>query len=105
MFDPISSKVTEAGVIYLLYSALIVIAFLTVLNGYLNGSKKHHIDAVLSVLLIACLVGAFVLSGWKSGLFAIALSFIAAVTTRPVAFRIAHRLRAWSGPSSHRIGF
>ena len=65
--------------IYAIYIALATVAFLTVLNGYLRGAKKGHIDALLSILLLALVIAAFVLYGWKLGLLSVAIAFISAV--------------------------
>jgi len=50
--------------------AISIVAFLMVLNGFLRGSKKTEIEAVLSLLLVGLIVTAFIVSGWKFGLLA-----------------------------------
>jgi len=82
--------------IYIVYIALVVIAFLVVLNGFLRGAKKAQIDAVLSLLLIGIVIAAFAIAGWKHGLLAIVIAFLAAVITRPIAARLASKLFAMS---------
>ncbi len=82
--------------IYAVYVALVLIGFLAVLNGFLRGAKKSQIDAVLSILLIGFIAAAFYIAGWKSGLIAIALAFISAIVTRPLAARLASSLSAAS---------
>lgn len=82
--------------IYVVYIALALVTFLVVLNGFLRGMKKAQIDAVLSLLLIGCIIIAFFVAGWKFGLLAIAVAFISAIVTRPIAAQLASRLFAVS---------
>jgi hypothetical protein len=87
--------------IYLLYLLLALGAILVVLNGFLTGSKKAQIDALLSVLLVSLLIVAFVAYGWKVGLIAISVTFFFALASRPLAARTAAKLFAVpSGVSS-----
>jgi len=85
--------------IYAIYVALVVIAFLVVLNGFLRGAKKAKIDAALSLLSIGLIIISFFVAGWKLGLLAIAIAFISAIITRPIAARLASRLFAVSSDS------
>jgi ABC-type multidrug transport system fused ATPase/permease subunit len=78
--------------IYAIYVALVLAAFLVVLNGFLRGAKKAQIDAVLSLLLLGLVITAFFVAGWKLGLLAIVIAFLSAVATRPIAARLASRL-------------
>jgi hypothetical protein len=80
--------------IYLLYLLLALGAFLVVLNGFLRGSRKAQIDALLSVLLVSLLIIAFVAYGWKVGLIAISVTFFFALASRPLAARAAAKLFA-----------
>ncbi len=82
--------------IYVVYIALVVVAFLTVLNGFLRGAWKAQIDAVLSLLLIGIVIAAFAVAGWKHGLLVIVIAFLSAVVTRPIAARLASRIFAMS---------
>lgn len=82
--------------IYAVCVALALIAFLVVLNGFLRGAKKAQIDVVLSLLLIGFIIIAFFVSGWKLGFLSIAIAFISAIFTRPIAARLASRLLAVS---------
>jgi hypothetical protein len=82
--------------IYAVYVALALVAFLVVLNGFLRGAKKAQIDTVLSLLLIGLTIIAFSVAGWKIGLLAIAIALISATVTRPIAARLASRLFAVS---------
>lgn len=82
--------------IYALYVALALVAFLVILNGFLRGAKKPQIDAVLSLVSIGLITIAFFVAGWKLGLLAIAIAFISAIVTRPIAARLASRLFAVS---------
>lgn len=75
--------------IYLLHLSLAIAAFLVVLNGFLRGSRKAQIDALLSVILVLLLVTAFWAFGWKAGAWAIALTFLYAGLSRPLAARAA----------------
>ena len=82
--------------IYAIYIALLLIGFLVVLNGFLRGAKKAQIDVWLSVFLIGLVITAFAVAGWKHGLFAIVITFLAALVTRPIAARLASRFFAMS---------
>jgi len=87
--------------IYAIYSALVVVAFLTILNGFLRGAKKAQLDAVFSLLLLGLVIASFVVAGWKLGLLSIGVAFIGALLTRPLAARVASRLlSASTGDSS-----
>ena len=80
--------------IYAVYGALGIVAFLVVLNGFLRGSQKTQIDAVLSLLLVGLVITAFLVAGWKLGFLAIAIVFFSGIVTRPIAARLASRLFA-----------
>jgi hypothetical protein len=82
--------------IYTIYVALGVVAFLTILNGFLTGAKKKQIDVLLSVLLVRLVVAAFAVAGWKLGILAIGITFLSAIFTRSIAARTASRLLALS---------
>ena len=85
--------------IYAIYVALVLVAFLVVLNEFIRGAKKAQIDAVLSLLLLGLVITAFFVAGWKLGLLAILVAFLSAVVTRPIAARLASRLFATSSGS------
>ena len=85
--------------IYAIYVALVLVAFLVVLNEFIRGAKKAQIDAVLSLLLLGLVITAFFVAGWKLGLLAILVAFLSAVVTRPIAARLASRLLATSSGS------
>jgi len=78
--------------IYVLYVALVIAAFLVVLNGFLRGAKKAQVDVVLSLLLIGMVIAVFAIADWKHGLLAIAIAFFSAVVTRPIAARIGSKI-------------
>jgi hypothetical protein len=82
--------------IYIIYIALVLVVFLVVLNGFLRGTKKGQIDAVLSLLLVGLVITAFIVAGWKLGFLAIAIALLSAIVTRPIAARLASRLFAVS---------
>lgn len=75
--------------IYAIYVALVAITFLIVLNGYLHGSKKAQLDAMYSFLLLGLIVASFSIASWKFGLLSIAVVFIGALLTRPLAAHVA----------------
>ena len=89
--------------IYAIYVALGVVAFLTVLNGFQRGAKKTQIDVALSLLLIGLVIAAFVVAGWKLGLLAIGITFLSAIVTRSIAARKASRF--FSLPTSGGGGY
>jgi len=83
--------------LYALHALLALTAFMVVLNGFLRGANKSHIDVVLSVLLVSLFAAAFVAFGWKAGLLAVPLTFFYAIACRSLAARLAARLLASSG--------
>gem|GEM_PF-1204343 len=92
--------------IYAIYVALVFVAFLTMLNGFLRGAKKEQLDAVFGILLLGLIITSFFVAGWKFGLLAIAVSFISAFVTHSLAARVASRLLSLStgGKSGGHIG-
>ena len=75
------------------------------LNGFLRGSKKAQIDAVLSVVLVGLLVIGFIAFGWTAGVLALILAFVYARISRPLAAAMAVRLfSADGGPSGRYKG-
>lgn len=94
---PVAYRVT---VIYLLHLSLASTAFLVILNGFLRGSKKAQIDALLSVMLAGLLVTAFWAFGWKAGALAIALTFLYAGLSQPLAARAAARVFSIGDPNA-----
>jgi hypothetical protein len=88
--------------IYVVYVALVVVAFLVVLNAFLRGAKKAQINAGLSVLMIGLVIAAFAVADWKHGLLAIVIPFLSLVLTRPIAARLASRLFAMSSGGGGR---
>lgn len=77
--------------VYVLYFALAVVVFIEMLNSFLRGSKKDQIDIVVNILIFGLVVASFFVAGWKFGLLAIALRFIFAIVTRPLAARTASK--------------
>lgn len=71
---------------------LAIITFSVVLNGYLRGSMKAQIDAVLGFLLVVILSLVFVFLGWKIGLVFVISAFIFGVIIRPFTQVIAKKL-------------
>ncbi|MCK5015304.1 MAG: hypothetical protein KAS66_15965 [Candidatus Omnitrophica bacterium] len=78
--------------IYAFYAALSVVVFLEMLNSFQRGTKNDQLSIVLHILTICLIVASFIIAGWKLGLLAIALTFIFAVATRPLAARISSRI-------------
>ncbi len=74
------------------HSALILTAFLVMLNGCLRGSAKAGIDAVLSVVWLGLLGAVLIIFGWQSAVLGLALSFVYAAGTRPIARSLARRM-------------
>lgn len=75
--------------IYAIYISLVVIAFLIMLNGFLRGAMKTQIDAVLVLLCFGLVVAAFAVAGLMVCLLSIAILFLSAAITRPIAARVA----------------
>src|SRR2546428_9319513 len=89
--------------LYILHGALALTAFLVVLNGFLRGAKKAHIDVLLSFILVGLLLTGHVAFGWKAAGLALLLAFLYAAASRPLAARVAARLFArGGGPSCRR---
>jgi hypothetical protein len=78
--------------IYVLYFALAVVVFIEMLNSFLRGSRKDQLDIIVNVLIFGLVVASFFVAGWKFGLVAIALRFIFAIVTRPLAARTASKM-------------
>ena len=83
--------------IYVYHAALAAMVFLVMLNGFLRGSKKAQIDAVLSVIVLGLLVVGFVAFGWLMGGLALILAFVYATISRPLAAATAARLFSSAG--------
>lgn len=69
---------------------LVLIGYLVMLNGYLRGSAKHHIDAFLSVCFLLLALACFVLFGWQVGLVSIVLPMVAGAVLKSLAQAHAH---------------
>jgi hypothetical protein len=78
--------------IYTLYIALAVVVFIEMLNSFLRGSRKDQLDIIVNVLIFGLVVASFFVAGWKFGLVAIALRFIFAIVSRPLAARTASKM-------------
>ena len=86
--------------IYIVYLAIILCAFLIVLNGYLHGAAKAKIDAALGLLLVALLVAAWSTGGWKHAVGSVSVAFLGAILLRPFAARVAAGILGMSSSSS-----
>ena len=75
-----------------LQGVLLFLAFLVMLNGNLRGKLKGHIDAGLSIILVGFLMVCWILYGWKTALISVALCFIYAGITSPIARIVARKL-------------
>lgn len=78
--------------LYVLYFALAVVVFIEMLNSFLRGSRKDQIDIAVYILMFGFVVASFFVAGWKFGILAIALRFIFAIVTRPLAARTASKM-------------
>ena len=87
---------------YIYHATLAAIVFLVTVNGFLRGSKKAQIDAVLSVMLVGLLLTGFVAFGWTVGVLALILAFVYARISRPLAAATAARILAAGRGSSVR---
>jgi hypothetical protein len=61
-------------------------------NGYLRGSAKQIIDAVISLILIATIISGFFIFNWKIVILSIIAIFLYSIISKPFAKRIAHRM-------------
>lgn len=85
-----------------------VVTFLIVLNGYLRGSRRTSIDAVLGVGICTLLLVILIRVGWIAALVALALTFVFAGLSKPLGSRIARKslgCRTAFGHSSIPSGF
>jgi hypothetical protein len=87
-----------------IHSALFGVVYLIMLNGFLHGSKKDLLDAVLSIAWVAVIAIAFWFLGWQMGLLAILLSLLYALIARPLAAPLAAKLLRPAGASGRHIG-
>jgi len=62
------------------------------LNGYLRGSAKQIIDAVISLILIVTLILGFFIFNWKIIILSIIAIFVYAFVSKPFARKLAHRM-------------
>jgi hypothetical protein len=77
------------------YLPLMIVVFLAILDGFLNGAMKQRIDAVLGSLLVAIIILGFYLFGWGMGLANILACFVWGAGMRPLARRSAAFLLAY----------
>lgn len=68
-----------------LVACLLLVTFLFVLNGLLNGRLKDRVDAVLCIVWLCILAITLYWFGWKGVGVALILTFIAAVIFYPLA--------------------
>ncbi len=71
------------------YGALFGVVYLIMLNGFLNGSMKTRIDAILSVLLIFLIGFGFCLFEWILAFANILGCFVWGAAIRSIAKRSA----------------
>ena len=79
----------------ILLVCLLIVVFLIVLNGFLNGALETRIDAVLSVALLCVLGAMFYWFSWKGlgtgvAVALIATNFLPPIARRAAAFLLAH---------------
>lgn len=88
----------------ILHVALAVVAFLTVLNGYLRGAWKSLIDAALGLALIVLLVLGFIHFGFVTGLLAVGATIVYGVALNSLAKIIAYKMLGYRTtlPESNR---
>ena len=77
---------------WIIVIALALTTFLTMLNSFLQGEWKHHIDAVLGVAWLALLILSLMLFGWIIALCHLIGSFVFGALTYSVAAHTAARL-------------
>jgi hypothetical protein len=82
------------------FGVLLIVIYLIVLNGFLNGLYKTRIDAILTCALLAILAISFGFFGWKSGLTSIAFCLITPPFVRPAARGTARFM--FAHPPKHR---
>ena len=68
-----------------LYIGLGLVVFLVMLNGFLHGAKRHHIDAALSIALVALLGFGFYFQDWTTASLNILGCFAFGALVRPPA--------------------
>ena len=92
--------------IYAIYVALALIAFLIVFIGFLQRNAiNNNRKAVFSLVLIGLVITAFYVSGWKHGLFAIVVAYLSTILVRPIAARlVSNLLGRWTDPNTRYVG-
>lgn len=75
-----------------LFAFLVLLVFLFVLNGMLNGRLKDRVDAILCVVWLCLQAAIFYWFGWKGLGTALALTAIGATVLYPLARMIANFL-------------
>jgi uncharacterized membrane protein len=68
-----------------LLAMLVIVVYLIVLNGFLNGRMKTKIDAALSCVLLGIIAVQFSVFDWRTGLTGVAVTLLAAWMVHPVA--------------------
>jgi len=71
--------------------AWLLLAFVFVLNMYLRGRFRAHIEALLCVVIIAASALAFLVWGWPFGLLTVVAWFPFTIALKPIARKVAHR--------------
>ena len=66
--------------------------FLVMLNGYLRGSLKQHIDAVLGTFWVILLALMWIFTNWKGMLAGLIISFAFGAIIRPAAASLASKM-------------
>lgn len=78
--------------IYFIHIGLAIIAFLVMLNDFLDGAKKPQIEAFLGLTFIILVIITFIYFGWIAGALAISMSMVYAAISRPIAARAASQM-------------
>ena len=76
----------------IMHAVLALVAWLIMLNGYLRGRLKLHVDAFLGACWLGLLIAVFVAYGWKTGLLALSLSLVYGAILSPVARVVAAKM-------------
>ena len=78
--------------VYILWTALIIVIFLVMLNGFLRYDWRYRADSLLSLVWLGLLVWAFWGYGLRMGLVALLASFALASLSKPLAGKVSRRL-------------
>jgi hypothetical protein len=74
--------------IYVIYGATVLVAFLSSMNDFLRGSKTPQADEALTFIWVGLILAAFIIADWKSALIVFLGFLVIGGLSRPLAARV-----------------